>query len=329
MLKKKTRLKDIAEEAGVSLTTVSAVYNDNPNIKISDEMREHISVLLRKANYPSRKKTASKKLKKPLNIRIMTDFPVDNNMRGEILAGIEETLLPEEGKMLISESEKALTLLHKDPETFLKGIDGVIFISKIDEKSLQILKEKHFPVAVIGTGDIRDDVDMAYPQYYEYVPKALAHLKKLGHEKIAFVTGTMPHYCHERSIMFFKELAPRMGIKNPEENIYAMQSPEEIYMILKKALESKNRPTAIIGQLAFSKSYVESLGFKVPEDVSILCFDVPGPKESPVSFFGTDNKRLGAEGVELIKQRIKEPGSLPRHLSLPIFFVDNKTCAKI
>jgi len=329
-MKRKICLKDIARKAGVSITTVSAVHNNNPAINISDDTRNYIKKILTEVEYTKKRSCSHSGVKtKPLSIRVLTQFPANLRMRAEILAGIEERLLCENGKMLVSESLQAADFLMNDTVNFLRDIDLVIFISRTDTALIKILMDYGIPSVVIGTGDVRDDINMIYPQYFEYIPKALSYLTGLGHKNISFITGPLPHYCHEKSIVLFKEHAYKNGIKNPEKNIFILDAENDIYRIVSKILKSPNLPTALIGQIAPYKGLVESHGFKVPHDISLLSFDIGGEKENKMSFFGADNKKLGHEGVELIAHLRLKPETQPKHISLPVTLCDNGSCGKI
>lgn len=329
-MKKKICLKDIARKAGVSITTVSAVHNDNPGISVSEDTRNHIKKILAEVNYTRRRSLSYSGAKtKPLSIRVLTQFPANVRMRAEILTGIEERLLRDNGKMLVSESSKAEELMLSDPLSFLKDIDGVIFISRAKDELIKTLGACEVPFVVIGTADVRDDVNMVYPQYFEYVPKAMSYLKGLGHENISLITGPLPHYCHEKSILLFKELACKNGCANPESHVFAMNSECDIYSIVSKIFKSKEHFTALIGQIAPYKGLFESHGFKVPRDISLLSFDIGGEPDNEMSFFGADNSNLGHEGVELIASLRLNPSVQPKHISLPLLFHDNSSCGEI
>jgi len=320
-MRKKIKLSDIAKEAAVSVSAVSAVYNNNTNIRISEAKRLLILSLLDKYSYKSPQNSSDKQ--SSINIKVITKYPVDLQMRAEILAGMEERLNLYNGNMLVNESKVAFENLLKTPEAFLKNIQGVIFISKAHSKVVEILKKHKIPFAVCGSGNIDGNYDMIYPRYTEYAQKALKYISKMGHKNVALISPPLPHCAYEQNIMFFKEYSKLFNIE--KTSVQVLKSEADIYKKLKILLQEKNKPSVIIGHIATMRSYIESLGHCVPKDLSMLAFDISGPEEAPVSFIGCNNKLLGSEAIEAIRYRLLYPDAPPRHISLSLELSDKKT----
>lgn len=322
----KIRMKDIAAQAGVSQATVSAVYNNNFKLNLSEQTRSLIKNLLNEANFSTRRKPRQQTAPHPLTIRVASIFPTATYMREEILTGIERRLATEKGRMILNEMQTVVNSLCSNPEEFLQGVDGMIFLSMIPAEVKTILQAHSIPVVVIGTMQIDDEIDMIYPNFNEYIPKALKFLHAQGHRRIAYVSGPLPHSCFERSMMLFQGYGRKLGLEETELLVYEERKERDSYEIIREILTSHPRPTAILGQIAELRRFVEMHGVKVPEEISLLCFDCHGPDESPISNFAANNVTLGTEGVELIHYKISHPEALPRHLSMPLNYFDFGTC---
>ena len=320
---KKIKLSDIAEKAGVSISAVSAVYNGNRKISVSDEKRDHINRLLRKYQYVSQKTVS----KHPLHLRVITKYPADMQMWSQVIAGIQKRIDFYQGTMSINESEVFHGNLYTDPKNFLSKMDGVIFISKCEKKACDILKNFNVPFCICGSGILDENIDMVYPQFFRYSDKALDYLTALGHKNIVYIpTAFLPHFATEQTILYYKEKCTKLNIK-PE--IYCINSEGNIYLRLKEILLRKNRRSAIVGYVSAQKKYIESLGFSIPNDLSLLAFDVSGFENHSVSYIGTDNDQLGAEAVELINYRKQFPNSATRHITLPLKLFDFKSSVRV
>ncbi|WP_163541019.1 GntR family transcriptional regulator [Occultella kanbiaonis] len=69
------------------------------------------------------------------------------------------------------------------------------------------------------------------------------------------------------------------------------------------------------------------LGRRVPEDLSIVCFDAPDPSLDPrlnFTHIRQDQERLGATAVELALNQIAEPGAIDK-VVIPVSLIEGRT----
>lgn len=322
----KPRLIDIAKQAGVSVAAVSAVINESPMIKVSAKTQREILEIAAQLNYRS---PHSGLLKTGLTVRVFTGASRDNLMAMDILSGIETFLLPVKGNMLVSllPEEDGTRGASWDWDHLLDGVHGVIFQSRAPESALAELRKRAVPTVVIGTRTVRDDVDMVYARYPNYVPLALERLVALGHKHTVLVTGPLPHDCYLMASLMFCRHGQELGMADPQQNIMTATSTSSLLATVKSILAMRQRPTAIFGWIANIRDVIEAAGIRVPEDISLISFDYGGSADvENVSFIGTDNKQLGREAVNLLSLRLADPSTPLRHLTLPLSFHDRGSC---
>lgn len=323
---KKPRLIDIAKQAGVSVAAVSAVINESSAIKVSAKTQREILDIAAQLNYRS---PHSGLMKSGLTVRVFTGASRDNLMAMDILSGIETFLLPVKGNMLISilTEEESQPGAAWDWDHLLDGVDGVIFQSRAPETALAELRNRAVPTVVIGTRTVRDDVDMVYARYPNYVPLALEHLVALGHQRIELVTGPLPHDCYLMASLMFCQRGQELGIADPHKHIMTATSTSSLLTTVRNILAMRQRPTAIFGWIANIRDVIEAAGIRIPEEISLVSFDYGGSSGvENVSFIGTDNKQLGREAVNLLSLRLADPSTPLRHLTLPLSFHDRGSC---
>ena len=319
------RLADIARRVGMSSSTVSAVLNDKHQIRISDKTKRLVREAANNLNYVALWERLSRT---GLAVRVFSPTLSRGLMTQGILQGVEEELLRINGKVIFGTADQAIVHLRKNPGEFMEGIAGVIFQSRIDDETFSLLRERRIPTVVVGTGEIRGDVDMVYPCYTDYVQKALPFLWNLGHRRVGLLTGPLPHHSYRMSMMLFRECGHELGLETPEKYIEVIASPDDYYAALKRLLDRSRRPTAIVGQLGNSRAWIEALGIRIPEELSIISVDFGADSTGkPLSYIGTDSVLLGHEAVHLLMLRKEHPDLPCRHIVLPLSLHDHGSCA--
>jgi LacI family transcriptional regulator len=107
---------------------------------------------------------------------------------------------------------------------------------------------------------------------------AVQHLIKLGHKKIAKISGPSKYLATYERTVGYKEEMMENGYEIDEGLIFNSEfSYDKIYSFTKKLLKKKDRPTAIIAasdQMALAVlDAASSLNLKIPADLSVVGFD--------------------------------------------------------
>lgn len=274
-------ISDVAREAGVSITTVSRVLNNNYPVR--KETREKIENVIEKLNYKPNVAARSLILKKTA-------------MVGVIVPGITNLFFPtivEEIDASLKHRGYSISLCNTggDDEVevdlveniMARNMDGMIVIDPALENLENGYYEeinKRIPMIIIN-GNV-NGFRCNFVSYDEEVgtKEAFDYLLKLGHKKIAFVRG-------ERSASYdLKEKIYKTFMQDQKlayEKIInvgmgnSMDVVEKAQTIFEKMLGSEERPTAVfacndlmaVGIINACKRQ----GLSVPEDMSVIGFD--------------------------------------------------------
>lgn len=326
--RKKVTMMDIAEKTGVSIATVSGVLAKNSSISVSPETRERILETARKSGYTYSAPPNGGRRKSSLQVWVLARYVFDNPMTKEILKGIEGELLSLKGKLLLNMQEDAVRTTLTEDLSFLDGIDGAIFISRVPNEMKAFLKAKETPYVIIGSGEKDDESDMVYCDPLGYAEKGLQYLESLGHRRIGLLAGPTPHYGYRSVIMSFRDHMISRKVDKPERLIKTYSDPEGMRKGFMEFLNQTPRPTAILGQFEGAWPVIEASGINVPEELSVVTFDAPGLfREKPFSYVGADNSELGIEGVRLLTRRVSDPQSGKRHILFPVRVFEHGSCA--
>jgi len=300
---KKTSIKDIAAKAGVSLTTVSIVLNGRANeMKISDGVAQKILGLAKKMNYRPNHFAKGLRTGKTNTIGLVVD-DISNYFFGHLAKTVEEEADKLGYTVMFCSSEnnegKSRNILNMLVDKHMDGYIIAPTTAMLPE--LEKLVKESKPAVLI---------DRFYPQLdTSYVTidntkgslDAVNYLAKRGLRNIALVTNeTDQLQMMQRFEGYLQGLAKnnlpfdKALVKKIQFGVTDLAVVEEIKQFLAKGKAKIDAIFFTSNNLGISGlEALRLLGKKVPEDISVLCFD------------DNDLFRLGTPGITVVSQPIK------------------------
>ncbi len=322
-------IKDVAEKAGVSFTTVSHVINGTRRVAEETAMRVHEAI--RDLSYEPCERARSLKRGTSGLIGVMTASGVDPYF-SLVLEGIDSACRASGMGTLLCHSDCDPSIEEENVRLLRsKGADAIIVNSLVGEKGLlERLAEAKAPVLALQADFEDDRVDCIHANDREGAFEAVSRLVALGHERIACVAGIgTPHGSSNRRLAGYREALAAARIALPDD--YLRLSPFSLdgaYDAVIDLFRMDEPPTAIF---LFSDAMalgalraLEDLGKAVPRDVSVIGYDdlplceYSVPRLSSVSQPAFD---LGRMAVERVLARVRDPSLRPENRSLPVRLV--------
>lgn len=328
---KKVGIEDVAESAGVSISTVSRVINNVPTVNVANRRKVEEAIRrLRFSPSPHAQALASGKnsaiaLIIPRYEGIFYSFYVLELIRG--IGTLCDVL-------------KLDLLLHlTDGRTGVnaKSVAGIIFADIIANRAQLegALKEK-IPTVVINNFVEDLEVSCIAVDNVKGAFEAVSYLASLGHKNIAHISGDCITQAASNRLEGYRRALKKFGIKeNPDYVVKTDYSRGEARSATEKLLGLRQPPTAIF--IASDSMALEALtvimekGKKVPDDISIIGFD-----DNPASLYGpvaltTVRQpliKLGEEGVKELNSLIKGKKEITK-ITLPTEMVMRDSCKAI
>ncbi|CAH0237573.1 LacI family DNA-binding transcriptional regulator [Peribacillus sp. NPDC101481] len=275
---KRVTTEDVAKIAGVSQSTVSRVLNDYPYIK--KNTRDKVLAVINELGFTRDEIARSLVEKRTKSI-------------GLILGSISNPFFAETAEVIIERAQElkydviVYNTGHKDENLeqainllIGKRVEGIILtsVSKNYTEKIKKLHDNGFPVLLYNSFLDIKDVNFIVMDNNKGARLAVQHLIKLGHKKIAKISGPSKYLAtYERTVGYKEELMEN-GYEIDEGLIFNSEfSYDKIYSFTKKLLKKKDRPTAIIAasdQMALAVlDAASSLNLKIPADLSVVGFD--------------------------------------------------------
>ncbi len=270
----RVKLNELADQAGVSLSTVSKVLNGRSDV--SKATRERIEAILEREGYRRRTGLPNK------GTLIELVFPeLETAWAMEIIRGVENIARSKGLSVVLTESGNR----HSPAAEWVEGVlrrrpVGVVLVfSDLAEDAKAKLRSRAIPFVIIDpAGDPTPDVPSVGSANWSGGLMATRHLIELGHTRIAAITGPEDMMCSLARLDGYRSAMNTAGIPiDPALLRFGNFQVEGARVIATELLSLPDRPTAI-----FAGSDLQALGvidaaraqgLRVPRDLSIVGYD--------------------------------------------------------
>ncbi|MBS6645618.1 MAG: LacI family DNA-binding transcriptional regulator [Clostridiaceae bacterium] len=273
---KEITIKDIANEAGVSISTVSRVINGNYPVR--QEVREKVEAVMKQLEYHPNAVARSLRINKT-NLIALVVADLSNHFFMEIAKGLEIEVSKMGYHLVIASSGGSIEKERELIDTLVgKRIDGLVIASSdSDGGKIQKCLSLGIPVVLVDrtiknitTNQILwNDFDCSY--------KLTRLLTDNGHERIGIVNVTLTNPNGSSRLEGFKQALTDAGLPISEAFISPSNfSERQAYDYVMGIMQKENRPTALYCanniMLEGTLLALRELGLKVYDDVSLTAF---------------------------------------------------------
>lgn len=274
----KTRLTDLAEQAGVSTATVSRVLNGKPGVAV--ETRQAVLAALDLLGYerPDKLRNRSAGL-------VGLIVPELTNPVFPAFAQTIESLLSQRGytPLLCTQSPGGTTEDEYIDMLTDHSVDGIVFVAglhadtRASHRRYELLRSQNLPyVCVNGWAS---DIDAPFISCDDIAAMDLSvrHLVSLGHQRIGLAIGPDRFISSQRKIRGFKDaLVRHLGTIDPDAHIATSLFTVEGGQAAATELLANNHTVIVCGSDLMALGAVRAArqqGLRIPEDVSIIGYD--------------------------------------------------------
>ena len=326
-------IHDVAAHAGVSAMTVSRVFNEPE--RVSARTRERIERAIEKLGYTPN--ALARGLKGSTRTFALVIPDISNPFFTQIVRGAEEVARQEGYTVFLgntdSSTENERHYLHK---MLSHRIDGLLIVPMGDRSKpvLQQVRARGVPFVLIDVKvpGIQSDQVVGDNTGGGFV--LTEHLIKLGHERIALVSGRREISTIAEREQGYKEALKRHNIRfEPAYLVPTDFSSQAGYEAVKTLLELPQPPTAlVVSTNILAVGAMEALraaGLRVPGDVALACFEDIGLASALQPFLtvmAQPARDFGRTGVTFLLDRITEPQRAFQRVSLPPKLVVRVSC---
>ncbi len=306
-------IKDIAERAGVSFSTVSKALRDSPLVQ--NKTKQHILSIAKEMGYQPN--IAARSLVSKRSGAIGVVWPsIERAALSTLITKINEQLEKQGYVTLLSMSniDSAIEIFRR------YQVDAIlVFGDKDSDSSSMNLNPLQIPILTYGAAGYSpySAVDVNRGQA---VRLAVRHLAELGHKEIAYIGNPQsPDPLQTVKIEAFREELRLLELPFDNDSILQMNGLEfhDGYMAARAMLDKPIRPTAVIsGGIDLTRGILRAVGehgLTVPQDISIVSYDnLPqmAELEIPMTVVGVAIATITSVIATTILELIEAPDSL-------------------
>jgi LacI family transcriptional regulator len=278
-LSRAATIADVAEQAGVSVRTVSRVLNKSP--KVSDATRRQIEGAIADLGFRPSLRARGLAARRSFLLG-MVQGDQNAHVLGVVQHGIVEVCTAAGYELLVHPVSTQDARLTDNLEDFVRRtqVDGLVILSPVSAVQSLPGRLKQLGVPAVGIAAVRVP---GYPAMLvsgeRQAASAVAeHLVQLGHRQVAMITGPLHYHSATEREQGFRTALERAGVALPSAYVrdgdYGFKSGLAAAADL---LTLPERPTAIFASNDIMAAAVlkvaREVGLQVPRDLSVAGFD--------------------------------------------------------
>jgi LacI family transcriptional regulator len=331
---------DVAHRAGVSISTVSRVLNNNPNVL--EETRQRVLKTIAEMEFKPNQIARGLVVKQTNLIQVFFSWfglhcDFQSHWYVQLLNGVNEVVQENQYGLLVNTIAGVFDPQAIHRKIFHNAFDGILLVSPyLEEKEILRIVEKRIPAVLIGRRTDDTQLDFVDSDNVNAASQVVDYLVGLGHKKIACIAGPakLPGDAADR-LSGFEQAMKKHGLPIPKSYVPQGEFTEDWGReAMKNLLGLADRPTAVFASddaIALGAwASIEKSGLKVGKDISLVGFDdIPESSASPYSLttMRQDFQKLGTEATRLLIEKIKNPeGWKPRHVFMPTPLIVRQSC---
>lgn len=328
-------LRDVAERADVSFSTVSRAIN-HPE-KVKDDTRERVEAAIRELGY--RPHRAARRLRgQAVHAQIFGLIipDVENPFYSGIVRGVEDRAFAEGYAVILSNTSE-------DPERERFYLDvlrqesaaGAILPPFAEGSPLTLDPEAlGFPVVCFDRRPPTGAFDTVVVDNETGAFEAVSHLARLGHRRVGLIVASLDFSTSTERLEGYRCALREHGLPVENDLIRSGEPRQEAGQTLAlDLLDADDPPTALfvgnnvmtMGALAAA----QTLGLRVPHDLSIVGFDDPPWAQlvsPPLTTVCQPTFEIGQTAADLLLRRIGDPDREPETIVLPTALIVRGSC---
>ena len=333
-------IKDVARQCGMSISTVSKVFNGYPDI--SEETREQVMKIAREMGYQPNALARALKTNRSYNLGVLF---VDENTSGLMHPFFAAML-----NAFKSEAEAHgydITFINHNigtsTMTYLehcryRNVDGVC-LACVDFYSAEVaeLVNSDFPACTVD--HVFDNRPCIASDNAAGIRMLLEYAAGRGHRRIAYIHGQRNSSVTETRITSFYRGMQALGLRVPDGYVLEARYDDAGLTQARatELLKRPDRPSCILlpddASFFGAMEAARLLGLRVPRDVSIAGYDGIRLTQSlnpPLTTVFQNAEGMGRQAALRLIDRVEHPNTAPKEqVTVPVRLIEGGTVENI
>jgi len=268
-------IRQVAENAGVSIATVSRVINNSS--AVTNEVREKVLEAVNRCGYVP---NVGRRTTSFLALVYAGPHSLGSPYDSALIEGMVQAMGTTALDLVVLNPQRDKNVDESYTQFFLrKGVRGVILRSTVDGRGMceEIANEK-FPAIVVGDHFEHSNLSFVYADSSKSSRQAVEHLISLGHRRIAFASNDHEDGDHVDRYTAYTEALIAADIEQDKSLVFYVPARRpDGAQLLRNMMSLTEPPTAVfitdppvaVGLINESRN----MGMEIPGDLSVVGFD--------------------------------------------------------
>ncbi|MDE3056374.1 MAG: LacI family DNA-binding transcriptional regulator [Bacteroidota bacterium] len=338
-MKRKITIHDVAKKAELSVSTVSLIMNNKPNV--NEETRRKVLEIIRQLGYHPLRSARGLASQSSGNIGfILTEdhFSQAEPFYTKIFLGTEFEARNHNFYILLTTVGWTLKDQSQVPRFLLEhNVDGVIIAGKIGSSWVEYIQEQNLPLILIDYELARHRVSTIGMDNRTGINLVVEHFRTGGHSKIGFIGGDIRHPSIAERFASYRDTLASAGMPINSRWISvgeANTSLDDGYEAAKRIFSlGGERPTAIAcandAMALGCMKFLKEAGIAIPGDVAVSGFDniEAGLHVEPrLTTVNVHREEMGGIAVRRLVEMIKDHSSVITKTLTPVELIVRDSC---
>lgn len=313
-------IKDVAQAAGVSISTVSKVLNGH--YSISEKTVQNVRAVMRELNYyPS---TNAQSFASGANHTVVLLANLGPNMAFqnphmfEIIAGMEESLRKRGYRLMLQGTDETAACGIAEEIISRRSADAIaIHVGVMSHPLAAVLTRRAFPHIVLGAPDFDSQVCWIDNSNTYSGTVAASYLLSRGYRHLAFLGGKSYDLGSALRLQGLKQGLATAGIRLEEQYIWLGDSTRaDGCRMTEGLLAQRQKPDAIVcANNYIALGCMDALGkhhISIPAEIGIMAFDdYPFSQimEPPLTVVDINVRDMGTQAAKFLLNIIHHPNT--------------------
>ena len=312
-------MREVAEHAGVSVTTVSHVVNNTRTV--NPDTRSRVEETMRVLGYQPNVVARNLRRGKTHTIGIILPDSA-NPYFAEVVRGIEDTSFSQGYSVILCNSDNDLEKECFYSNVLLeKQVDGIIFVAAgLSGENIHHLQDRGIPLVLVDRRVPEVEADYVLTDNQGGGRLATRHLIDRGHRAIACIAGPEGVKLSSDRIAGYRQALEDAGIAiQPQLILEGDFQYQSGYHAAQGLFGNRSAPTAIFAcndLMAIGVNrFAHEKGLRIPEQLSIVGFDdirLAAYTHPPLTTIRQPKHTMGSSAAKLLLERMTNRDLAPR-----------------
>lgn len=326
---KRVTIYDVANEANVSLATVSRVINGLEIVR--EDTRLRVNQAIEKLGYKPNAIAQGLALQKTTSIALLVP-EASFNYTGQIISGLLDVAKIYKYNITLHTTSEAIIQIGEIIENIIKSrVDGVIIYNdKLMMDELSALTKYNFPIVVVGNQLSSDNIASVYVNLQKAMYELVSSYLDKGMTDIAIIQDRKNKYMVEQLIKGASQAFERKGLVF-ENFIEIPREYRSSYTYLREYFKTHNHQLIVAHRDSQAMAVINAAseaGLTVPKDMEVVCIidsKYNSMMRPQISSFAIPSYDLGAVAMRVMTKMLNQSSIDDKEIELSYLYTPRQS----